>query len=468
MQNDTLKQQLKTLDQDVLADRLAELAQQDDWLAQELDWLMLRHHPKRLAQNLKKQISSFRRSKRFVPRHQAYEVIYKLEQIMRVIAQDILPQNAEIAIDLIQRVFTLDQSLIERIDDSDGHLSDFYRELSSLWGQAWLERPEREVEQLASRICELLRHNHNGLRDHLIEASAKALGEQGLHALQYQIQAHSESFSHFELSSMKEAIADALDDVDQYIQIIRQRSAINQITVCEIAQRLIHHQRGEEAIDWLLHQPNDISLPDHPDQFDPERIKRCYEKRRNSLIQAYELTQRYELAQQLRWLLFQQTLAVPFYEGLINNQDEQQAARIRQQAFHYAYEHDQGSLMSRLHFLQEIQAWDAVNELIQKHHDALEGDIYPFYRPLSQTLAHQGYYLAACLIRRRLVEANLAHTQSKYYKYAVSDLKYSQIYADEVSDWHSFITHAQFVHQLQNQHGKKRAFWAQVNEAVMQ
>jgi hypothetical protein len=124
--------------------------------------------------------------------------------------------------------------------------------------------------------------------------------------------------------------------------------------------------------------------------------------------------------------------------------------------------------MSRLRFLQEIQAWDAVNALIQKHHDGLEGDIYPFYRPLSQTLAHKGYYLAACLIRRRLVEANLAHAQSKYYKYAASDLKYSQMYADEVSDWYHFMTHGQFVQQLQNQHGKKRTFWAQVNEAAIQ
>jgi hypothetical protein len=229
---------------------------------------------------------------------------------MRAIAHDILSQDTDIAIDLIQRLFTLDQSLIERIDDSNGHLGDFYRELANLWGQAWLERPNKEVKQLASRIRELLQHNHNGLRDHLIEASAKALGEDGLHALQNEIQAHWDSFNDFELSAMKEAIADALGDVDQYIQIIRQQGVINEITVCEIAQRLIHHQRGEEALDWLLHQPNDISVPDDPDQFDPERIKRCYDKRHNGLIQAYEQTGRHELTQQLRWLLFQQSLAV--------------------------------------------------------------------------------------------------------------------------------------------------------------
>ena len=59
----------------------------------------------------------------------------------------------------------------------------------------------------------------------------------------------------------------------------------------------------------------------------------------------------------------------------------------------------------------------------------------------------------------------MQETQSKYYHYAVSDLKKANDFAQTVSNWQGFATHDAFMQALQTQHARKSAFWSKLGES---
>lgn len=57
----------------------------------------------------------------------------------------------------------------------------------------------------------------------------------------------------------------------------------------------------------------------------------------------------------------------------------------------------------------------------------------------------------------------LAAARSKSYKYAASDLKLASDFAQHISDWKGYPTHADFLNQLRSQHPRKMSFWSLIN-----
>jgi hypothetical protein len=79
---------------------------------------------------------------------------------------------------------------------------------------------------------------------------------------------------------------------------------------------------------------------------------------------------------------------------------------------------------------------------------------------LAEHLEAKGLYLAAVMIYRALLEANLAKALSKYYSHGVRYLRRLDALANHVSDWRGIEPHAEYAQNIRQQHGRKPAFWA--------
>lgn len=460
METTLLKQQLTELGADFLAARLIELSINNDEIAQEIELMILRTDSKKLAKTIKQAINGIKRSTRFIPWNEASTFSNSLYQISRSIEEDLSPNDPELAAECIEKFFAIDKYIYERVDDSHGEIGQFYYSLSELWGKVWSSYTDRDTKSLAEKMYLLLLENGYASKDHLIQHSANALGESGLSALEKLINENKNSFDKYALSWIHQAIADASGDPDQYIRAIKQYSVINEQTVCHIAERLIKKWRGEEAIDWLLHQPDNISLAENPRLFDPDKV--ACSKRFDLLAAAYESESMNKEAQSLHWILFKKTLDKSYYDALLKHQPPKEMENIKNRAYQFACNEFDGQIDTLLDFLSNIQAYDKLNQLIQEKYDLLCETSYYFYRPLAKALATAGYPLSATLLRRKLVDGVLGKAISKYYKYAVSDLSIAKRLAKDITDWHQFQTHAQYMAALEDQHKRKSAFWSKM------
>ncbi len=463
MNEEKIKTQLSALGADYLAERMIQLSYKYDAVEKEIGMIILKNDPKALTKKINQHIGALKRSTRYVPWNLTGEITDPVEQIAHSIEFDLLPADPALAITALEKLFNIDESLFNRMDDSNGELGDLYYNLSNLWGKACVQYQKNGAEDLVQRTFNLLLKNEYGTRDYLIKNSASALKETGLKALEVLIQKNEPLFSKYSLSPLYQSIADALGDVDKYIALIKNRSVLNDITICDIAKRLLAKWRSEEAIDYLLYQPNDLTVDGASTEIDAAKITYQNVSRLDLLIEAYEVETMLEEAQALRWLMFERYLSQTYYLGLIKHKKGAELESIQARAFQFATKDYIGSFNSILQFLSEIQAYEKIDQLIKNNFSKLDENDYSLYRPLSKTLANAGFPLSACILRRKLIDGILSGAKSKYYKYAVSDLKLSKNYADAVTDWCGFKTYDEYFDTLKEQHVRKSAFWSKLS-----
>lgn len=463
MNEEKIKAQLTALGADYLAERMIQLSYKYDSVEKEIGMIILKNDPKALSKKINQHIGALKRSTRYVPWNLTGEITEPVDQIAHSIEFDLLPADPALAIALLEKLFNLDESLFNRMDDSHGELGAIYGNLSSLWGKACVQYQKNGAEDLVQRTFNLLLKNEYGTRDYLIKNSASALKDTGLKELEALIQKNEHLFSKYSLSPLYQSIADALGDVDKYIALIKSRSVINDITVCDISKRLLAKWRSEEAIDYLLYQPNDLTVDGVSTEIDSEKITYQNVSRLDLLIEAYEAETMLDEAQALKWLMFERDLSQTYYLGLIKHKKGKELESIQTRAFQFATEDYIGSINSVLQFLSEIQAYEKIDQLIKDNFSKLDENNYSFYRPLSKTLANAGFPLSACILRRKLIDGILSGAKSKYYKYAVSDLKLSKDYSGAVQNWCGFKNYDEHYKTLKEQHARKIAFWSKVN-----
>ncbi len=463
IKEDTLKKDLVKLGPELLAEKLINFSKTNRVIAKELELLALKNDPQKLFNKINQQINAIKRSKRFIQWNETHLLTDELYQITNAIEHDLLSFSPPLAIELIETLFNMDESLCERADDSNGELGIFYYSLAELWGKVCNVFGKNNTINLPAKVFELLLHDNYGVRNHIIKHSSNALGEEGLKQLEILIKKNEKQFKIYSLSSLYQTIAEASGDVDKYIAAIKEHSMLNEITVCDIAEKLIVKWRSVEAIDWLLHQPDNVALKDSPQQYDPQKV--TLSRRYDVLLKAYDSETMTQEAQSLRWLLFQKSLSMKYYEGLLKYQSAQNLAEIKARAFRFACEEYKGNINYLLDFLANIQEYVTLNNIVIAQYESLSEYDYSLYRPLSKNLSTAGYPLSACLLRRKLVNGIINRGQSKYYKYAASDLKISQRYAESVNDWQGIPEHNEYMALLKSRHSRKAAFWALVEQS---
>ena len=164
----------------------------------------------------------------------------------------------------------------------------------------------------------------------------------------------------------------------------------------------------------------------------------------------------------MRWEAFEETLSPHYYLDYCRYINNEQKLVAKEKALTMAGNRD--SIGEAIYFLDEIQEYALLSDFLLENTQNLNDVHYSFLRPLSKRLAANGYGLAATVLRRSLVEGILNKAQSKYYKYAISDLKLAKDYSHHVTDWRGIVDHTTFVDELRHAHPRKMAFWTQIDD----
>jgi hypothetical protein len=117
-------------------------------------------------------------------------------------------------------------------------------------------------------------------------------------------------------------------------------------------------------------------------------------------------------------------------------------------------------------FLTAMGRMDDAETYIRSRKDQLGGYSYSYgsLLPLAEAMAEDGRRLTATIIYRELLDSILERGKSKSYSHGVRYLRELDKLAVAVTDWEDIQTHASYVTELRQEHGRKYAFWSRYED----
>jgi hypothetical protein len=403
--------------------------------------------PKIIAATITKKIGAIKRSKQFFGYWEADALGKEIYQMLDSITTRILPVDSKLAARCCEKILELEKTIFDHADDSSGGLGGAIREAVQVFGKTYAQQTDINKSELAEMIFNTIweARGRFGIYDHMIPAFTQALGKEGLHELEQRINTIKPMVEHERWSKIGflKDIADGEQDVDKYIHLCEKEDSVTMnYVIFDIAKRLNAHGRGVETIKWL-------------EKF--QKLEHQYNTYISLLIEAYLLVGENAKAQSLQWQAFKKTLTIKYYQDYLRYASAAEIKKAEQEVLNIAEESKDD--VAGMHLLAELQEYGRLAKFIIARKDRLRYIDYAWIRALSKTLDANNQSLAAVILRRDLVDGVLARAQSKYYKYAISDIKLARDYAAKVTDWQDIKSHNEYVAELKQQHGRKSAFW---------
>jgi hypothetical protein len=135
--------------------------------------------PLEMARELRKRLASIARAGSLLDDHQGDELLRELERQRQAICGPIAAHDADLAVDLLWEVLELSGGLIERCDDRDAELRDWFHQASAALGQVALAA-RGKPQNLADQVYAAVVSNSYGQFDPIVRDLAPALGPEGL------------------------------------------------------------------------------------------------------------------------------------------------------------------------------------------------------------------------------------------------------------------------------------------------
>ncbi len=405
--------------------------------------------PKKLISVIKKEISSIKRSTKFVDYYESDRLANRLDQLRLSIAGELTQKSPPQAMELMLAFVDLQEATLNRADDSNGSVGDVFKESCADLGKICALVP-MPVEEVVDIVFIRFMNNGFGIYDQIIHNFKDALKEEGLDLLQNKIENAPAQKHSFHLKHGLESIADCRGDVDAYIRACSINGKTNDHDHLDIARRLIEHWRSEEALQWL----NTMNLPkNHSWQEDRHRLK----------IQAYELCGKYKEAQTERLEWFEENLNTEVYNHILNNAQPEFKEPFKKEAIEKAFQFPEPHAAIR--FLMQIQEFDEGAKFARTKIGQLDGGQYYILRPIADILRDTDP-LAATLMYRKLAEPVLEKAKSKYYNYAAKDLVSCGVLSSAITAWETHQNHDSYFTSLEVKHKRKLGFWAEYKSAL--
>ena len=378
-----------------------------------------------------------------------------LEPVLPALQQVIQRGHAAEAEKLLRRLVQSSEHGFDHIDDSNGCLSPVCQKAVTVWGQAWAKIEPRDPAALAKLVYETLRDNGYGVRDYMIRDFAEALGRDGLLALKEMFLAeHQANLREKGLADWKRRqpllhltdVADALGDVDMYIDAQRQCGAQDAYAL-PIARRLLDAKRPAEALEYLDRaDPSRSHFNEEPDNCTTLRMK---------ILQALG---RHEEARNTLWQDFRSSLNTMSLDQLLASTPKDKQPALINQAVEVAEAHSNRRVAAA--FLLERGHGDRAAALIVAHPDKFDGRFYGSLLSLAEAI-QKAHPASAWILYRSLLLSILEDKRTTAYGHAA---KYLAIAGDLAARAGLNEQHQALLAQLQSQHGRKSAFWRRVKK----
>src|SRR5215469_7822476 len=435
--------------------------------------------PGELAMEVRKRLTVIARSRSFVDWQGIRSLVDDLEAQRRAIVETVARADPEKAYDLLWRFMALAPSVLERCDDSSGNVIGVFREACRDIGDV-APKTKGDPAPLADRAFEALIANDYGQFDELIRMLAPALGQTGLEHLKRRMIELSkrpvekpaekervtigwsssgpiyadEIAERSRVGTVRLAlteIADALGDVDFFIEQHDEEARKVPKIAAEIARRLLSAGRAEEAwrtIEASKHRRRESSW-DWPD-FEWEDAR----------IDILDALGRAEDAQAARWDCFERSLSTRHLRAYLKRLPDFDDIVAEKRALDYAQR--SRKRLQALSFLVSWPALDRAASLVLEHPGQLDGDHYEILTPAADVLSGENP-LAATIVLRAMIDFSLSNRRTSRYRHAARHLLDCCNLSSAITDFGSFEPHGVYDARLRRQHGRKSSFWSSID-----
>lgn len=427
---------------------------------------------KTLITSVRKRIGELGRSHSFIDWNKAKAFTAEIEDLRRIIFEDVGKDHPADAIDLLWDFLGIAASCYERCDDSNGYLGDVFHEASGNMGHL-AEGAQLDPQILSQRLFSAYQDNEYGQYDDLISIFAPSLGKEGLESLQIlfvDLQAGLKPVKNEQWDSRSyhtqialQEIADALGDVQayraQYSPELQRRPGI----AAEIARRYLTGKQPQAAMQ-VLGEVDEV--PDLAEKIATGR--NCDLSWHRARIAALEALEKTDEAQALRWEAFSASLDSEILKAHLDCMTGFDDVAAEEPALQHAltYPH----IYRALHFLiswrhkeagykpSKALALDKAATLIETRYAEIDGRHYELLAPAALVLEAR-HFLASCLLHRTQIDFALNNGRSSRYKHAARHLMACESLDDTIHDYGHHAPHTDYLADLKDRHERKTSFW---------
>ena len=215
--------------------------------------------PAEIAREVRKRLATIERSGSFLDDDQRDKLLKDLERQRQAIRGPIADHNPALAVELFWDLLAMAEGLIDRCDDCDAVVRDFFHTSCAALG-AVAQKAPADPKALADQVYAAIVSNSYGQFDPILRDLGPALGPAGLghlrqrlEALRARVTSNGQAKTHRELTVRIAmlGIADALGDAEAYWAEYRDhdpRALTLPVIAADVARRLTPAGRAEEEI----------------------------------------------------------------------------------------------------------------------------------------------------------------------------------------------------------------------------
>lgn len=453
----TLTDKLEKLTKEQLIAILESLSSQNKTYEKEVKTLVSAYDPKEFYKLVSKEVTAITSNRRFYDYWECAIFADKVRAVVTKIDNFLVPQAPDLAIKLAKRIIDKEEKIAENIDDSNGEMGDAFEKLFIMLDRAYAKSSCKPSE-IAIFILETFKKSEYGLLDYVLKFS-QCLSDEVLSELEKilipinELKPNNESDYSIDYDEyFHKLIADKRKDIDSYIQIDKAKGNIDKpYAIMSIASRLIEAFREDEAIEYL----NKIT----DEHFSYERDE--------LLIEAYLLDGDISKVKEIlhKQILDKHLVNNRAYLKYVKYATTEELEQVKQEIISYLG--SKSFSQDTIKTLYEINEYDLLEDALidfTKTGEVLDLRYVSDIRKISTSIAKEKP-LVAVLIRRLLVADCLDGKKSKYYDYAVSDLKKAIEFGELVEDWKEIQQPTEHFNALIEKHKRKVGFWSRVADA---
>jgi hypothetical protein len=468
------KTNLETLGAEQLAALLMEVSMGSADIKRRLR-LELSHNlgPVELAQDVRKRLTTLRRSTSFVGWRKRKALIKDLTIQLSMIVDKIAPEDPVIAFDLLWQFIEVAPSVYGRVDDSKGDIGDVFR--------AAIDRFDDitplvllDSNALADRVWAVIQDNGYDEWDGVISLMANTLGASGLARLTAHVEAYgaapieTDGEDHEAIQFLRrlrgvennaakhkarfvmrylQEIAAATGDTSAYIAQYSDADLTRKDIAAEVAMLLISDAKSEGALNLLLNAQDD----------ERDIGQGAWD---TAYIASLIALGRIEDAQSHRWACFAATLNPIHLRDYLKHLPDFEDVEAEDAARKHVL--DFPDFSTALKFCINWPDPQAAAVLVKTRHTEINGGLYPLLTPAAEALRSR-YPLAAVLLWRSMIDDALLQGRTSRYGHAADHLTDCAALDAEIVDYETFPAHATYLRTLQTHHERKSSFWTKLS-----
>lgn len=426
------------------------------------------------ARAVAKRLASIARARTWLDWQKVKPFMADLDAQRRAVLDLVAPSDPREAFELIWRLVGCAEGVLARSDDGSGRLSGAFHAAARDLGPL-AQRAGVDPDDLAERAFRALSTDGHGTWDELIPILTPQLGTAGLTRVGELVRAwqaepaatpparerrvigwassgpiHADeieaSHRRHTASFVLQQVADALGDVDGFVEQFDKRARRMPAVAAGIARRLLDAGRLDEA--WAAVEAVEAGRRDGaPMEWEEARVA------------VLEALGRSDEAQAFRWERFLATLSATHLRAYLKKLPDFDDFEAEQRALDHALAF--GDVHQAMAFLVAWPDLQRANQLVVGRAGALDGDVYELMSPAAEALDGK-YPLAATLLRRAMIDFILGVARSSRYKHAARHLDNCRAAAARVAEFGRVPDHLAYEQSLRATHGRKAGFWQEV------